>query len=181
MSIFTFCLGQEAWFGSITDKPRFLWVILVNLGVVVNGAILFLMDGKKLRNLVFSGLLIVFSLSFISQAVQVVQRAGRLIDVKGRLNEAIREKELLEKELAYKQSSEFVELEARNKLNMIKPGEEVYVKPRIVGDDLLGAGSESRLSESDGGLLERLFFAPAKAAIVSLFDKIKQILLLFQS
>ena len=181
MSIFTFCLGQEAWFGSITDKPRFLWAILVNLGVVVNGAILFLMDGKKLRNLVFSGLLIVFSLSFISQAVQVVQRAGRLIDVKGRLNEAIREKELLEKELAYRQSSEFVELEARNKLNMIKPGEEVYVKPRIVGDDLLGAGSESRLSESDGGLLERLFFAPAKAAIVSLFDKIKQILLLFQS
>ncbi len=138
------------------------------------------MDGKKLRNLVFSGLLIVFSFSFISQAIQVVQRAGRLIDVKGRLNEAIREKELLEKELAYRQSNEFVELEARNKLNMIKPGEEVYVKPKVVGDDLLGAESESGRRESDSGLVDRLFLASVKATISSLFDKVKQILLLFQ-
>lgn len=91
------------------------------------------------------------------------------------------QKSILEKEMQYRQSPEFVELEARNKLNMVKPGEEVYLKPKILGDDLLGAQG-GRDSKPDSPLsLPQRFFAPVTARLSSLFDKIKDFLLLFQS
>lgn len=53
--------------------------------------------------------------------------------------------ELLELEKYY-QSEEFIEEEARNKLNMVRPGEAVVILPPNVGE-LVG----SERGESDGG------------------------------
>lgn len=59
------------------------------------------------------------------------------------------EKEQLEKELAYRQGSEFIEREARDKLNLLKPGEAVVVldrqRPKMVGRASTGGEGQSAL------------------------------------
>lgn len=113
--------------------------------------------------------------------LKVAQRGKRLIEAKKELAELQQDKERLEKEAQYRQSPEFVEKEARNKLNMVKPGESVYLKPKILGDDLLGAQNARGDGSGDGVDMKHVFFASVKAKINSLFDKIKDFLLLFQS
>lgn len=82
------------------------------------------------------------------------------------------EKKRLEEHADYVRSPNFVEEEARNKLNMVKPGEEVYLKPKILGDDLLGM-QDGRDAGKDSGTKNPTIFT-------RLFDKIRQFLLLFQ-
>jgi len=129
------------------------------------------------KSMAISAVLLLVSATFVTGTLKVVQRGERLVAVKKELTVLQRQKEQLEKEAEYRQSAEFVEKEARNKLNMAKPGEDVYLKPKILGDDLLGA-EETRDNDpgSRGG-----FFAPVTARIDSLFDKIRDLLVLFQS
>ena len=139
------------------------------------------MDAKFTKSLAISAVLLTLSTTFITGTLKVAQRSRRLIEAKRELVALQQQKSDLEKEVQYRQSPEFVELEARNKLNMVKPGEEVYLKPKILGDDLLGAQS-GRDNESENPLgLPQRFFASVTARIASLFDKIKDFLLLFQS
>lgn len=143
------------------------------------------MDAKFNKSLAISAVLLLISTSFITGTLKVAQRGKRLIEAKKELTALQQEKELLEKEAEYRRSPEFVEKEARNKLNMVKPGEGVYLKPKILGDDLLGA-QNTRGDKSGGGMdkgvgVKHGFFAPVTAKINSLFDKIKDLLILFQS
>lgn len=126
---------------------------------------------KNARNILISVILLILSVSFISSTFRVVRRGSRLIEAKKELESLQKQKIALEKKSAYRSSPEFVEEEARNKLNMVKPGEEVYLKPKIVGDDLLGSQAERPSKEKSPG--NPLFFG-------RLFDKIKEFLLLFQ-
>jgi cell division protein FtsB len=136
-------------------------------------------DARFNKSLVISAVLLLISASFITGTLKVAQKSKRLIEAKRELTALQQEKDRLEKEAQYRQSAEFVEKEARNKLNMVKPGEEVYLKPKIMGDDLLGA--QDTRDGVTGGSVKPGFFAPITAKINGLFDKIKDLLLLFQS
>ena len=143
------------------------------------------MDVKFTKSLAISAVLLVLSASFITGTLKVAQKGKRLIEAKRELAALQQERARLEQEVQYRQSAEFVEKEARNKLNMVKPGEEVYLKPKISGDDLLGAqdtrddGWEAGVGKD--GKEQPGFFAPVMARINSWFDKIRDLLLLFQS
>jgi len=142
------------------------------------------MDAKFNKSLAISAILLLISASFITGTLKVAQRGKRLIEVKKELTLLQQEKERLEKEAEYRQSPEFVEKEARNKLNMVKPGEEVYLKPKILGDDLLGvknARGDGLDDETGKGGVKHGFFASVTVRINSLFDRIRDFLVLFQS
>lgn len=160
------------------------------------------MEAKTAKNLLFSGLLLTLSVSSVVGTVNVLKRGERLIEAKKQLEELKRQKADLEREAEYRKSPEFVEQEARNKLNMAKPGEEIYLKPKILGDDLLG-GEDSQESiafdgkngnftgrnnagflggNSGGGVMNSPGSGAHKANLFTrLFDKIRELLLLFQS
>ena len=143
------------------------------------------MDARFNKSLALSVILLVISASFVTGTLKVVQRGRRLVEAKKDLAALQQEEERLEKEAEYRQSLEFVEKEARNKLNMAKPGEEVYLKPKILGDDLLGSqnardnGSDDMLGR--GGNAKHGLFTFIRAKTDSLFDRIRDLLILFQS
>lgn len=73
-------------------------------------------------------ILAVFAVYNISNTlVEVYKSSTRLNDVKKEVVLRRAENESLTKDLAYKNSPEFVESEARNKLNLAKPGEKVVI------------------------------------------------------
>lgn len=133
------------------------------------------MDAKFIKNTVFSLILLGLSFSFVTATFKVVQRSKRLTEAKRELLALQEEKKRLEKRAEYVKSPEFVEEEARNKLNMVKPGEEVYLKPKILGDDLLGAQDDGDIDRRGDDVKTN-----DETIFTRLFDKIKQFLLLFQ-
>lgn len=149
------------------------------------------MDAKTAKNFLFSVLLLILSVSSVVATVNVLKRGGRLIEAKQELEALQQQKADLEQEAEYRKSPEFVEQEARNKLNMVKPGEEVYLKPKILGDDLLGA-EDSRANgifgdktgkPADGSDKSDSPDFPVQNPTIftRLFDKLRELLLLFQS
>jgi len=148
-------------------------------------------DAKTAKNILFSGLLLILSVSSVVATVNVLKRGGRLIEAKRELEALQQQKADLEQEAAYRKSSEFVEQEARNKLNMVKPGEEVYLKPKILGDDLLGAEdgrTNGVFGDKTGKPADRndksvVPDSPVQKPTIftRLFDKVRELLLLFQS
>lgn len=114
------------------------------------------------------------SISSIFSAYEVIKRGSRLTKARKELESLKLEKDRLLKRLEYVKSEEFIEEEARNKLNMIKPGEEVYLRPKIIGDELIdkyNEGGGNVLGESQSRNLEQ------KNSILRLIDKVKGILL----
>lgn len=148
-------------------------------------------DAKTAKNILFSGLLLILSVSSVVSTINILKRGERLIEAKRQLEALQQQKDYLEREAEYRKSPEFVEQEARNKLNMTKPGEEVYLKPKILGDDLLGA-EDARTNELFGSKAGKTFDGSGKSdspdltvqkatIFTRLFDKIRELLLLFQS
>ena len=138
------------------------------------------MDIKRLRSFVISVILLIFTANFVTGTVKMLQKGKRLTDAKKELESLEARKAGLEEELEYRRSSEFVEEEARNKLNMVKPGEDVYLKPKILGDELLGAQSGPGDGTGDSRNSRDGFFAPITRKINSWFDSLKDFLLLFR-
>jgi cell division protein FtsL len=98
----------------------------------------------KFKYIIGTVVLFVVSISLIKSSIQVFKSKGRLDDVQTELSRLESEKKRLEDEIAYKQTDEYIEEKAREDLNLIKPGEKVYV---VVGQDTKSS-SESVLSGS---------------------------------
>src|SRR3989344_298533 len=66
------------------------------------------------------------------------------------LDELKKKNEEFQKELEYKESSQFAELEIRNKLGLAKPGEAVVIVPRGVDreSEIVNRGKVSRIGRS---------------------------------
>ena len=74
------------------------------------------------------GLLIVVQLS--RSIISIYGRGGRVGELVAEVAGLEGEKEALEKERAFRQTPEFVEREARDRLRMVKEGERILVLPR---------------------------------------------------
>ena len=98
--------------------------------------------GRETKYIVGAVILLIISVVFIKSSFDVLKSKERLDEINSELSLLNEEKEKIEKEIEYKQTDEYVEEKARNELNLIKPGEKVYV--------VVEEGSESVvLSETD--------------------------------
>ena len=79
-----------------------------------------------------SVLFIALSVGFIKSTFDVLKSKDRLDEISREVVELEAKKAEIEKEIEYKQTSEYIEERARNDLNLIKPGEKVYV---VVGQE----------------------------------------------
>lgn len=98
----------------------------------------------------YIGLTILFTVAtvnFTRTTLNVIQSSKRLSDTEAQVTALEGEKTALEKDLDYKKSDEFVEAEARNKLGLAKPGEEIFVVSQVLGE--AAHKQENVVAESD--------------------------------
>jgi cell division protein FtsB len=91
------------------------------------------------------GLLLIFHLS--RSIVGLYRSGGRVAGLVGEIAELEKEKERLEQERGFRQTDEFVEREARDKLRMIREGEKILVLPESDTRD----GEEDREQKTEDG------------------------------
>ncbi len=99
----------------------------------------------KFKYILGIAFLFIVSISLIKSSFQVFKSKGRLDEVNQELSKLEDEKRKLEAEIEYKQTQEYIEEKARNDLNLIRPGEKIYV---VVGNDIKGSSESSVLSGS---------------------------------
>lgn len=96
------------------------------------------MTKKDIKYILISLLLLSASFGFVRNTANTIKNNQRYKDLENTVSGLQKEKALLQENLAYQESDEFIEQEARNKLNMVKDNEEIFV-----------LGSESQIPEKD--------------------------------
>jgi cell division protein DivIC len=105
-----------------------------------------------------SVLLILASVSFSKTTLEIVQSSKKLDTSKQEISAMQTQKEELEKSIEYKKTDAYVEKVARDDLNLVKPGERVFVvkdqqeqsktdDPRFLEENTLSATSERVTTE----------------------------------
>jgi len=92
------------------------------------------MKNKRIRNLAISVVLLILSIGLIRSSFEVFKGVGRMSDLEKEVTGLQNKEKKLKESIEYKKTAEYIEEKARNDLNLIKPGESVYV--------LSGPGSE---------------------------------------
>jgi len=85
----------------------------------------------QVKYIALSLLCIVATVNLVRTTTSIIQSSKRYDGLKNRVSELEDEKSRLMKEVSYQKSVEYVEQEARNKLNMVREGEEIYVVPAV--------------------------------------------------
>lgn len=75
-------------------------------------------------------LFVIGSFNFVRTTMEIVENSKRLDSLGDEVSTLESKKEGLEQSVAYKNTDDFIEEKARNDLNLIKPGEKVYVFPK---------------------------------------------------
>ena len=119
---------------------------------------------QKLKYGLISSALILLSVISLRSSLNILKNKRRLEDIKNEVFNLEKEKLSLEESIEYKKSDEYIEERARNDLNLIKPGEQVYV---IVGEqenkqvDVLSETDEQKkntIKDSNPYMWYKLFF-----------------------
>ena len=114
----------------------------------------------RYKHIAISLLFVFATINFIKTTLNVLQSSTRLSELKEEVASLEEQEAVLEEKISYKQTVGFIEKEAREKLSMIMPGEEVFV---FSGENklrsVLSASSEkvSRSNEPNFKLWLRLF------------------------
>jgi cell division protein FtsB len=105
---------------------------------------------KILKNKVIQGLITVIGIILIVSLVQDIRRllraSGEIKIAEKKVQELEKENQQLAEKKKYYQSSEFIEEQARDKLNMAKPGETIVILPSNL-EEVLGKGKKESLPE----------------------------------
>jgi cell division protein FtsB len=94
-------------------------------------------DLKRLKHIILSFVFLLMAVNFTKTTIELWKHNKRLENLQQEVGELRAEREGLEESIAHKQTPEYVEEMARNELNLVLPGEKVYV----VTEDT-GGGSE---------------------------------------
>ncbi len=97
----------------------------------------------KTKYILGSLILLFLAFGFVKSTTKVYQSSKRLGDFEKEVSDLENEKVKLEKEIEYKKTSEYIEEKARNELNLIKPGEKVYVIGDTSNEDSSNVLSET--------------------------------------
>ncbi len=81
----------------------------------------------KAKYIALSLLFILATVNFAKTTLNILKNSRRLDDLRVEVADLEGKKVAMEQELTFRRTSEYIAREARNKLNMILPGEEVYV------------------------------------------------------
>ncbi len=85
-----------------------------------------------IKHLVLALLFTLAAVNFSKTTLEVIESSKRLDELKNQVTTMEIETETLSKELEYKKSDDFIEAEARNKFGFVKPGEEIFVYPKVL-------------------------------------------------
>lgn len=80
-----------------------------------------------IKYLAISTLFLIAAINFTKTTLSIIESSRRYDETKEEVLALETERTSLEKELEYRKSDDFVEEKARNDLNLVKPGERVYV------------------------------------------------------
>lgn len=112
-----------------------------------------------LRHTALTILFLLATVNFTKTTLNVIESSKRLEETDADVTALEDEKILLEEELTFKKTAEFVEQEARNKLGLVKPGEEVFVTSEVLGDTAHNEGLAANTQDySNLKLWLNLFF-----------------------
>jgi cell division protein FtsB len=89
------------------------------------------MSYYKIVNIILAILLVIFAVNTFNSVSRISQREKVIERAEGKLNELEDSNEQLKRKKAMVESQEFVEKEARNKLNLGKEGEIALILPSI--------------------------------------------------
>ena len=81
------------------------------------------------KNILLSVLFVLAAVNFTRTALEILENSKRLDGLSQEVDQLEEEKREYTNQVAYKKTDEYVEEKARNDLNLIKPGEKVYVVP----------------------------------------------------
>ena len=84
------------------------------------------------------------TLSMANTTRKILQSSRRLQEGENEIARLEKEKEKLETQIEYKKTPEYIEEIARNKLNMAKPGEEIYMYPTEKNETKDKSGKQQR-------------------------------------
>lgn len=101
----------------------------------------------KFKYLFLSVLFIFASVNFTKATLDLFKNKNRIEDVKSEVVALKDKKSVLEESIEYKNTPEFIEESARNDLNLVKPGESVFVVNEAIYDTHV-SGSSGNLSTS---------------------------------
>lgn len=91
------------------------------------------------KQIIITVILLALSFSFLKSGFDALGSRKRLQEANERAFELVSQRDELKKDIQYKESSEYVEQSARNDLNMIKPGEKVYVPKGLADSSATGS------------------------------------------
>lgn len=95
------------------------------------------MDKYKYSLYILGGCLVfLISIGFVRNAINTIQNNSRLSELESQVLGLQIQKQDLEKEISFQQSDEYIEQEARNKLNLIKQGEQLYVVSQDLDEEI---------------------------------------------
>lgn len=80
-----------------------------------------------IKYIALSILFVIATVNFSKTTFNIIESSKRLDETKREVLSLESERLELEKELEYRKSNDFIEEKARNELNLIKPGERIYV------------------------------------------------------
>ena len=108
----------------------------------------------RTKYIALSLLLILATLNFAKTTLSILQSSTRLNSLNQGVITLEQDKADLEEELSYRRTLEFVEKEAREKLSMILPGEDVFVYPDVrANKKVLSSTVTAKSDHSDSNIL----------------------------
>jgi cell division protein FtsB len=115
------------------------------------------------KNVLLIFVSLVFAVGLVKTLGNISQGRRRLAEVKDEVTRTAKQKQDIEEEIKQRESLLYLETEARNRLNLIKPGERVVImpkKPEVAGssDGSLGSPADDSLPEPNWVKWKRLFF-----------------------
>lgn len=128
---------------------------------------------SHVKYLILSALFIFASINFTRTTLEILKSSQRLDDLKDEVNQLGIQKSKLNAEIEYRQTDEYIDEVARNDLNLVKPGEKVYViqgdslesndsgvssKESVLGELTNRAKNQSNITESNAYQWYKLFF-----------------------
>lgn len=150
-------------------KCKFLWGRISNRLKCVNilPIIKVMPKLKQFKYVLFTALLFALSVGFIRSTLNILKSKERLDAVQKEVAGMEKQAEDLNADIEYKKTDAYIEEKARNDLNMIKPGERVYVvvdsgkttsSSEVLGTQSKGEKKENNSKDANWYAWYKLFF-----------------------
>lgn len=99
------------------------WVLISQLIAII----IVMPKNSNIKNITITALFIILSYGLIRSTIDVYKGGQRINGLESEVLDLENRKLELEKSIEYKQTAEYIEEKARNDLNLVRPGESIFV------------------------------------------------------